>query len=146
MGRICLKYIFPDLHWFRYFLCHSFAVYFRSIRTVIQLHTQYMCYSHFGSLGKNISCVMIGVFFHNKCQNLFQKMIVFADRKYASSCSRTLMLSTMGKNFSRRHFEISPYFSQKTSLTFHANYLVWNVKSCFLGKLKQMSSIGRLLN
>ena len=32
-----------------------------------------------------------------------------------------LTLSTLGKIFSRRHFEIFSYFSQKTGFDFHAN-------------------------
>ena len=59
--------------------------------------------------------------------------------------------STLGKMFDRRHFEIFSYFPRKQDLTYHANCLqwrqfAWNVKSCFLGKIRNLSSICRLLN
>ena len=59
----------------------------------------------------------------------------------------TLTLSTLGKIFSRRRFEIFfLFFPRKQDLTFHANYLLrrqfaWNVKSCFPGKIRKISSI-----
>ena len=55
----------------------------------------------------------------------------------------TLTLSTPGKNFSRRHFEIFfLIFPRKQNLTFHANCLqwrqfAWNVKFCYLGKIRK---------
>ena len=56
----------------------------------------------------------------------------------------SLMLNTLGKNFSRQHFFfiIIFIFPKKPVLTFHANCLqwrpfAWNVKSCFLGKNKK---------
>ena len=62
-----------------------------------------------------------------------------------------LTLSTLGKIFCRRHFEIFfLFFPEKKDLTFHANCLLrrqfaWNVKSCFLGKIRKISSICHLL-
>ena len=46
----------------------------------------------------------------------------------------SIMLSTLGKNFSRWHFEIHMHiFSRKKALTFHANFLhTFHVKSLFL--------------
>ena len=67
----------------------------------------------------------------------------------------TLMLSMLGKSF-RRHFEILFlvvvfFFFRKQILTFHANcfqwwHFAWNVKSSFLGKIRKVSPISRLLN
>ena len=37
-------------------------------------------------------------------------------------------------------------FLRKQDLTFHANCLHWNVRSCFLGKIRKISSICRPLN
>ena len=41
------------------------------------------------------------------------------------------------------------FFPWKQVLTFHANYgkrITWNFKSCFLGKIRKISSVCRLLN
>ena len=51
-----------------------------------------------------------------------------------------LTLSTLGKIFSRWHFEIFSYFSQKTWWHFmQRKQFVWNVTSCFLGKIRKIS-------
>ena len=53
------------------------------------------------------------------------------------------LLSTLGKIFSRQHTEIFfLFFPNKQDLTFHANCLqwsqfAWNIKSCFLGKIRK---------
>ena len=61
----------------------------------------------------------------------------------------------MGKNFSRRHFEIFfLFFPWKPTLTFHANCLLyilrrqfaWNDKVDFLGKMIKLPSVCRLIN
>ena len=58
----------------------------------------------------------------------------------------TLTLNTLGSLFSRRHFQIYfLFFSRKQDLTFHANCLhwrqfAWNVKSCFIGKITELSA------
>ena len=49
----------------------------------------------------------------------------------------SLMLNTLGKNFSRQHFFLllfSFLFFQKKK---HWRQFAWNVKSCFLGKNKK---------
>ena len=51
-----------------------------------------------------------------------------------SICKASQMLSTLGKIFSRRLWNIFLIFPRKQDLRFHANYLHWNVKSCFLEK------------
>ena len=46
-------------------------------------------------------------------------------------------LVTLGKIFSRQHIEIFP---ENRDFTFHANWqFVWNIKSCFLGKIRNRS-------
>ena len=76
-----------------------------------------------------------------------------------------LTLSTLGKTFSRQHFEMFfLIFPRKQNLTFHANCLhwkqnltfhanclcwrqfAWNVKFCFLGNIRKILSIFHLLN
>ena len=63
-----------------------------------------------------------------------------------------IMLSMLGNDFSRRHFEILFwFFPEKLDLTFHANCLLrrqfaWNIKSYFLGKIKEIWAIYHLLN
>ena len=52
-----------------------------------------------------------------------------------------LTLSALGKILSKRHIEIFFLF-----LTFHANRLQWNLKSSFVGKIRKISSVCRLLN
>ena len=65
--------------------------------------------------------------------------------------SSPLTLSTLGKIFTRWHFEIFfLIFLRKQDMTFHANCLLWRqfawtVKSCFLGKIRKISSIYHLL-
>ena len=55
----------------------------------------------------------------------------------------SLTLSTLGKIFSRRQIDdIFLIFPRKQDLTFQANCLLrrqfaWNVKSCFLGKIRK---------
>ena len=95
--------------------------------------------------------------------------------KYYKSTRRSvqenkLTLSTAGKVFIRRHIEMFLVFTRKQDLTsyakrrqfawnvksrrkkmtFRANcqwrQFAWNVKSCFLGKIRKISSICRLLN
>ena len=53
----------------------------------------------------------------------------------------SLMLSMLGKNFSRKHLEyFFFFFPRKQALTFHASCLLrrqfaWNVRACFLVKI-----------
>ena len=60
--------------------------------------------------------------------------------------------STLGKNFSRQQIDhIFLILPRKQILIFHANCLhqrqfAWNVKSCFLRKIRKISSICCLLN
>ena len=55
-----------------------------------------------------------------------------------------LTYSMLGKDFTKQHLEIFfLLFSPKQELTFHANCLqwrqiAWNVKSCFLGKIRKV--------
>ena len=70
----------------------------------------------------------------------------------ASNQILRLTLSTLGKIFSRQHIEIFfVIFPRKHVLVFHANCLqckqfAWNVKFCFLRKIRKLLLICGLLN
>ena len=87
-----------------------------------------------------------------KCQNIrislpfldffLQKKCKYFHIWHPETCSWILTLSTLGKNFSRRHFKYFSYFPRKQVLTFHANCLhwrqfAWNVKSFFMRKIRK---------
>ena len=63
-------------------------------------------------------------------------------------CYNSLILSTLGKIFSRWHIEIFFFFFfQKTGFDIlHWRQFAWNVKFCFLGKIRKISSVCHLLN
>ena len=95
------------------------------------------------------------LFLHISYAELFQPRLISVDRAafwryngkpvYLSiiavcllSCIwRDLMLSMLGKNFSRRHFEIFSHFSQKIGFDISCKQFAWNVKTYFLGKNKK---------
>ena len=57
-----------------------------------------------------------------------------------------LTLSTLGKIFSRRILKYFTYFSHKTGYDISCRrQFTWDVKSCFLGKIRKISSICCLL-
>ena len=83
---------------------------------------------------------------HNKTHTQsFQKLQQTNVYMSKINTPNTLMLSMLGKNFSRRHFEIFfSFFLEEKDLTLHANCLLRrqsarNIKSCFLGKMRKMS-------
>ena len=56
-----------------------------------------------------------------------------------------LTLSILGKIFSRQCIKIFFFFSKKTWFCSYRQF-AWNIKSCFLGKIRKISPICHLLN
>ena len=104
-------------------------------------HYENLCHGYFSYF--TMKTYAVGIFVFHYYKNLCRGYSASPSPRRNMKCIYTLAFTTLWAIFSRRQILIFLLFPEKLDLTFHANclhwrQLAWNIKSCFLGKIREI--------